>query len=76
MQDVVSPHCGDRRMARRWIILSLRNYFVMMLHHWNAGGGGGRGDINVSNVRKLTAKCTFIHIMYREFMVILFFSKT
>jgi len=36
-QDVVSPHCGGKRMARRCTRSSLSNYFVMMSYHWNAG---------------------------------------
>ena len=28
IQDVVSPHCGDKRMARRCTRSSLPNYFV------------------------------------------------
>ena len=29
IQDVVSPHCGDKRMARCCMWFSLPNYFVM-----------------------------------------------
>ena len=35
IQDVVSPHCGDKRMARRCTKRSLPNYFDMTLYHWN-----------------------------------------
>jgi len=34
IQDVVSPHCGDKRMPRRGTISSLPNYFVMTSNHW------------------------------------------
>ena len=34
IQDV-SPHCGDKRMARRCMRRSLLNYFVMTSYHWN-----------------------------------------
>ena len=33
--DVVSPHCGDERMARRCTRRSLSNYFDMTSYHWN-----------------------------------------
>ena len=34
IQDVVSPHCGDKRMARSCTRRSLPNYFVMTSYHW------------------------------------------
>jgi hypothetical protein len=34
-QDVVSPHRGDKRMARRCTRRSLPNYFDMTSYHWN-----------------------------------------
>ena len=37
IQDVVSPHCGDKTMARRCTRSSLQDYFVMTSYHWNAG---------------------------------------
>jgi hypothetical protein len=37
IQDVVSPHCGDKRMARRCMISSLPNYVVMTSYYWNVG---------------------------------------
>ena len=35
IQDVVSPHCGDKRMARRCTRRSLPHSFVMTSYHWN-----------------------------------------
>jgi hypothetical protein len=35
IQDVVTPHCGDKRMARRCTRRSLPNYFDMMSYHRN-----------------------------------------
>ena len=35
IQDVVSPHCGDKRMAWRCTRRSLPNYFDMTSYHWN-----------------------------------------
>ena len=35
IQDVASPHCGDKRMARRCTRRSLPNYLVMTSYHWN-----------------------------------------
>ena len=35
IKDVVSPHCGDKRMVRRWTRCSLPNYFDMTSYHWN-----------------------------------------
>jgi len=35
IQEVVSPDCGDKRMARRCTRRSLPNYLVMMSYHWN-----------------------------------------
>ena len=37
LQDVVSPHCGDKRMARRCTRRSMPSYFVMTSYHWNVG---------------------------------------
>jgi hypothetical protein len=37
IQDDVSPHCGDKRMARRCTRRSLPKYFVMTSYHWNVG---------------------------------------
>jgi hypothetical protein len=36
IQDVVSPHCGDKRMVRRCMRRSLPNYFDMTSYQWNA----------------------------------------
>jgi hypothetical protein len=35
IQDGVSPHCGDKSMARRCTRRSLSNYLVMTSYHWN-----------------------------------------
>jgi hypothetical protein len=35
IQDVVSPHCGDKRMAQHCTRRSLPNYFDMTSYHWN-----------------------------------------
>jgi hypothetical protein len=35
IQDFASPHCGDKRMARRCTRRSLPNYFDMTSYHWN-----------------------------------------
>jgi hypothetical protein len=35
MHDVVSPHCGDKRMVRRSTRRSLPNSFDMTSYHWN-----------------------------------------
>ena len=35
IQDVVSPHCGDKRMVVRCTRHSLPNYFDMTSYHWN-----------------------------------------
>ena len=35
IQDVVSPHCGDKRMARRCTRRSLPKYFEITSYHWN-----------------------------------------
>ena len=35
LQDIASPHCGDKRMARRSTKRSLPNYFDMTSYHWN-----------------------------------------
>jgi hypothetical protein len=37
IQDVVSPHCGDKSMARYCTRSSPSNYFIMTSYHWNAG---------------------------------------
>jgi hypothetical protein len=53
LQDVVSPQCGDKRMARRCTRRSLPNYFVMTSHHWNLG----EKHIYVSNVHSIVQIC-------------------
>ena len=45
IQYVVSPHCGDKRMARSCTRSSLPNYFVISLKY-------GVQHVNVSNVNK------------------------
>ena len=35
IHDVVSPHCGDKRMVRRCTRRSLPNYFAMTSYYWN-----------------------------------------
>jgi hypothetical protein len=35
IQDVVSPHCGDKRMVRRCTRRSPSNHFDMTSYHWN-----------------------------------------
>ena len=35
IQDAVSPHCGDKRMAQRCTRRSLPNYFDVTSYHWN-----------------------------------------
>jgi hypothetical protein len=35
IQDVVTSHCGDKRMARRCTRRSLPNYFDMASYQWN-----------------------------------------
>jgi len=50
IQDIVSPHCGDKRMARHGTRSSLLNYFVMTSCHWEMWGK----HVNVSNVNKAT----------------------
>ena len=37
IQDIVSPHCGDKRIAQCCTKFSLPNYFVMTSYHRNAG---------------------------------------
>ena len=50
VQDVVSPQCGDKRMARRCTIRSLPNYFVMTSYHWNAGKHIYVSNVNIATV--------------------------
>jgi hypothetical protein len=35
IQDAISPHCDNNRMARRCTRRSLSNYFDMTSYHWN-----------------------------------------
>ena len=37
IQDVKSPHCGDKRMVRRCMRSFLPNYFVITSYHWTVG---------------------------------------
>ena len=52
IQDVVSPHCGDKRMARRSSRRSLPNYFDMTSYHWNVRQNTvTRGSFNIVAAR-------------------------
>jgi len=56
IQDVVSPHCVDKRMARRCRRFSMPNYFVMTSYRI-----GMRGEIHQCKLRKQTDFLVFIH---------------
>jgi hypothetical protein len=59
-QDAVSPHCGDKRMARSGTRSSLSNYFVMTSYHWNSG----KTDQCKRNQSKKYDCLMFIHSHY------------
>ena len=63
IQDVVSLHCGDKRMVWRCRKFSLPDYFFhdVILLEW------GKRCLSVSNVNKVTVQSSFFHIMYHKF---------
>jgi hypothetical protein len=55
IQDVLSPHCGDKRMARRCTRRFLPNYFDMTSYHWNVRQN------TVTGIGERTEKITWRH---------------
>jgi hypothetical protein len=63
IQDVVSPHCGDKRMARCCTRRSLPNYFDMTSYHWNVRHKGSSSCMH--QIMRYTSKThTLTQIMY------------
>ena len=69
IQDVVSPHCGDKRMARRCTRRSLPNYFDMTSYHWNVRQSTVtwrwwmNGKNNVTSYTKCSLPQSIVHIL-------------
>jgi hypothetical protein len=71
IQDVVSPHCGDKRMARRCTRRSLPNYFDMTSYHWNVRQNTVtwrwwmNGKNNVTSYTKCSLPQSIVHILFQ-----------
>ena len=70
IQDVLSPHCGDKRMARRCTRRSLLNYFDMTSYHWNETKHSNwhwwkNGKNNVTSCTKCSLPESIVHILIR-----------
>ena len=69
IQDVVSPHCGDKRMARRCTRRSLPNYFDITSYHWNVRQNTVtwrwwmKGKNNVTSYTKCSLPQSIVHIL-------------
>ena len=66
IQDVVSPHYGDKRMARRCTRRSLPNYFDMTSYHWNVKQN------TVTGISERTEKITWRHAQNEVFLRVLY----
>jgi hypothetical protein len=77
IQDVVSPHCGDQRMARRCTRRSLSNYFDMTSYHWNVRQNTVtwrwwmNGKNNVTSYTKCSLSQSIVHILKFVFIEML-----
>ena len=76
IQDVVSPHCDDKRMARRYTRRSLSNYFDMTSYHWNVRQNTitWRWWMNRKNNVTLYTKCSLsqsvVHILIQPLLFV------
>ena len=76
IQDVVSPHCGDKRMAWRCTRRSLSNYFDMMSYHWNVRENTVtwrwwmNGKNNVTSYTKCSLPQNIVHILIQPLLFV------
>jgi hypothetical protein len=76
IQDVVSPHCGDKRMARRCTKRSLPNYFDMTSYHWNVRQNivtwhwWMSGKNNVTSCTKCSLPESIVHILIQPLLFV------
>jgi hypothetical protein len=76
IQDVVSPHCGDKRMARRCTRRSLPNYFDMTSYHWNVRKNTVtwrwwmNGQNNVTSYTKCRPPQGSVHILIQSLLFV------
>ena len=74
IQDVASPHCGDKRMARRCTKRSLPNYFDMTSYHWNVRQNTVTwhwwmsGQNNVTSCTKCSLPESIVHILIQPLL--------
>jgi hypothetical protein len=75
IQDVVSPHCGDKRMARRCTRRSLPNYVDMTSYHWNVRQNTVtwrwwmNGKNNVTSYTKCSPPQSIVHILIQPLLL-------
>ena len=73
IQDVVSPQCGDKRMARRCTL----NYFIMTSYHWNVRQNThsnvtlvNHGKNNVTSCTKCSLPRSIVQILIQPLLII------
>ena len=77
MQDVVSPHCGDKRMAPRCTKRSLPNYFDMTSYRWNVRQSTVTWHWWMNGKNKMTSctKCAWYKVLYQHTMYVISLSN-
>jgi hypothetical protein len=76
IQDVVSPHWGDKRMARRCTRRSLPNYFDLTSYHWNVRQNTVtwrwwmNGKINVTSYTKCSPSQSIVYILIQPLLFV------
>ena len=76
IQDVVSPHRGDKRMVRCCTRRSLSNYFYMTSYHWNVRQNTVtwrwwmNGKNNVTSYTKRSLPQSIVHILIQPLLFV------
>jgi hypothetical protein len=76
IQDVVSPHSGDKIMVRRCTKRSLPNYFDMTSYHWNVRQNTvtwhwwKSGNNNLTSCTKRNLTESIVHILIQPLLFV------
>jgi hypothetical protein len=76
IQDVVSPHCRDKRMARRCTRRYLPNYFDITSYHWNVRQNTVtwrcwmNGKNNVTSYTKCSLPQSIVYILIQPLLFV------
>ena len=76
IQDIVSPHCGDKRMARRCTRRSLPNSFDMTSYYWNVRQNTVtwrwwmNAKNNVTSYTKCSLPQSIVHILIQPLLFV------